>query len=334
MKKIILFLIVSIFLVGCKNSKAETVTLSSFFLNTVSSITIYDKTKTEAENIISEAFVVCREYENILSRTIATSDISKINSGNGDWVTVSQETIEVIEQGIKMGEISHGEFDITLAHVSELWDFANENPTIPSENVLLEAISHVGFENIEIDGNNVRLLDKGAAIDLGGIAKGYIGDRAREFLIEKGVTRAIVNLGGNILTINPETEDDTFSIGIQRPFDLQNALFGVLAIKNKSVVTSGVYERGFEKGGVLYHHILDTKTGMPINNGIYSVTIIAESATIADGLSTACFALGLEEGMKLIEDLEGVECIYITDGFEPKMSSGINKDIMFELKGE
>ncbi|MDD3571172.1 MAG: FAD:protein FMN transferase, partial [Lachnospiraceae bacterium] len=172
---------------------------------------------------------------------------------------------------------------------------------------------------------------------LGGIAKGYIGDKAKEYLLNNGVEKAIINLGGNILTISHD-DDAPFTIGVQRPFDEQGTSYGILDIQNMSVVTSGTYERSFEKEGILYHHILDTKTGMPINNGLYSVTIIAKDSAVADALSTTCFVLGVEEGLKLIEETPDTEGIFITNDYEAHCSSGINKDISFKIidarKGE
>ena len=304
--------------------------LTSFFLNTVSSVTIYDMDKKEAEKIISDCFAYCKSLESLFSRTIETSEISQINNSNGNWISVSDDTIKLIYMAKEHSMISGGYFDCTIAPVSILWDFTSETPSIPSEVDLAEALSHVNWENIEIDGNSIRLLDPKASIDLGGIAKGFIGDMAKNFLIEKGVTKSIIDLGGNIVTINPDSTD-TFNIGIQEPFGLQGEYLGILTVNNLSVVTSGIYERYFEKDGTIYHHLLDVKTGKPVDNTLSSVTIIAENSALADALSTTCFVLGLEKGRNLIEETSGVEGIFVDKNSNMFYTSGIGTEIDFQL---
>lgn len=336
MKRIIAIILILASLTGCSKSPSPTVQ-TEFFLNTVSSITIYDMDKTAATEIINNCFTYSRQYEQMLSKTIETSEISKINNAKGDWVTVSQDTINLVSLANQYSNLSGGKFDCTIAPVTALWDFNSDNPVAPNQNDLAQAAKHVNYKAIEIDGNRIRLTDESAAIDLGGIAKGYIGDKAKEFLLESGVKKAIVDFGGNILTILPE-DDNPFKIGIQRPFDEQGVSYGILQIQNMSVVTSGTYERDFEKNGVIYHHILDTETGMPVDNGLYSVTIITEESAVADALSTTCFVLGLDEGLKLIESIPDAEAIFITNDYKAHYSSGINKTINFALtdagKGE
>ena len=317
---------------GCSSTNHEVTPtkLSNFFLNTVSSVTIYDMEKEKAEKIISSSFAYCKELESIFSRTIESSEISRLNNSGGNWVNVSDDTVKLITMAKEQSVISGGYFDCTIAPVSILWDFNSETPNIPSEDELAEALSHVNWKNIEIDGNNIRLLDEKASIDLGGIAKGFIGDMAKAFLIEQGVKRAIIDLGGNILTINTDNTD-TFNIGIQKPFSLQNESICVLTVSNLSVVTSGVYERYFEENSTIYHHLLDVETGMPVNNGLYSVTIVTENSAFADALSTTCFVIGLEKGLSLIESISGVEGIFIDENLEISYTSGIGTDIGFRV---
>lgn len=332
MKRLI-FLIITVFMVsGCSSlEKTESeVSQNTFMLNTICQITVYDMEKSEADEIIADVFSLCSEYEKKLSRTIKSSEISAINSSNGQWVEVSEETIDLIKLAEEYSKASEGKFDITIAPATELWTFTSENPTLPNKEAMDEAISHVGYDNIEIDGNKIRLKDGKAAIDLGGIAKGFIADRARNSLLEKGVEKAIIVLGGNVLTIGPSENQAPFKIGIQVPFAPQGTLFGRLSVRNMSVVTSGTYERFFEHNGVIYHHILDTSTGYPVNNGVFSVTVISSSSAKADALTTTCFVLGVEKGMELIESTEDAEAIFITDDFKPHYSTGINKT-NFEL---
>ena len=160
------------------------------------------------------------------------------------------------------------------------------------------------------------LTDPKAAIDLGGIAKGYMADQLKEYLLAEGVTSAIINLGGNVLTVGEKPDGSSFHIGIQKPFDKQNATITSVSVKDSSVVTSGSYERYFKIDDTIYHHILNTETGFPCDNGLLSVTILSEKSIDGDVLSTACFALGLEEGQKLIESLEDIDAIFVTQDYE------------------
>ena len=315
---------------------------TGFFLDTVCSITIYgladqdgklaDMTDEELEKecylIITDAFKLCSEYENMLSKTIETSDIARINNAEGKAVTVSDETIEVLKKGLEFGRLSGGAFDITIGKATDLWDFhdnaetGHEGGVVPAEKDLRDAISHVNYENIKIEGNGVSLTDPETEINLGGIAKGYIADKAAEYLEERGVVSAIVDLGGNIVAIggktsqiaaSGDTQETDFKIGIKDPLSSSGGLLELIPCKNKTVVTSGTYERYFEKDGVKYHHILDVNTGYPVDTDVLSVTIIADRGKSADcdGLSTTCLALGMEKGMELVKSLEGFEALFV-----------------------
>ncbi len=328
LKKILIILAVlavTIISAGC--SKKE-VSQTAFLLDTVSTITIYDYSGDQsADDIINECFSLCTEYEKKLSRTINTSEISAINSAKGDKVQVSDQTAELIKKAIKYSELSNGKFDITVAPVTSLWDFKSESPAPPSDSNIKDALSHVNYKNISVEGNAVQLLDENAAIDLGGIAKGYIGDKAKEFLIEKGVKKALINLGGNILVICPE--NDSLIIGIQDPKSQEGTLSGAISTNGNSLVTSGIYQRCFEYNGKLYHHILDTSTGYPVDNNLGSVTIIGPESADCDALSTTVFCLGAEEGLKLINSLDGYEAVLITKDNETLFSDGINKTVEY-----
>ena len=155
-------------------------------------------------------------------------------------------------------------------------------------------------------------MDQGMMLDLGAVSKGYIADRIKEFLMEKGVESAVIDLGGNVLCIGSRPDGSPFQIGIRQPFAGQNTAAAVLSINGQSVVTSGIYERCFEEEGVLYHHLLDPNTGMPCENELASVTIISDHSVDGDALSTCCFLLGMEKGMQLIDRLPDVQAVFIT----------------------
>ena len=160
------------------------------------------------------------------------------------------------------------------------------------------------------------MTDPQASIDLGGIAKGYMADCLKKYLENEGVKSALINLGGNILTIGSKSDGSSFRIGIQKPFDEKNATLTSVLAFDSSVVTSGSYERYFELNNQIYHHILDTRTGYPCNNNLASVTILSKESLTGDILSTACFALGVADGVELINSLDDIEAIFITTDYK------------------
>ena len=268
--------------------------------------------------------------EGLFSATIDTSEVSEINQAEGKPVTVSPETAELISKGVEYGRLSNGRFDVTIAPASSLWNFTdNTENTIPDPEKLDEAVSHIDYSCIQIEGNTVTLTDPEARIDLGGIAKGYIADRLKEYLISEGIEHALIDLGGNMLTLGGRYDGTAFRIGIQRPFAETGTVMAAVSVRDKSVVSSGDYERYFEKDGVVYHHILDPDTGYPVQNDLDQVTIISDESVDGDALSTTCFTLGLEEGMKLIRSLDGVEAVFVTkDGKLHTSSDEIELEIL------
>lgn len=311
--------------VGCERSK-EPVSKSDFYFNTVITITLYGE---ENASYIDDCFKLASHYENLFSNTIADSDISKINNANGTPVTVDDDTIELLQKGIYYGDLSLGQFDITIGKLSSLWDFPNNSGTVPSESDIEATLSTIDYHAIVIDGNEVSLSNPDAMIDLGGIAKGYIADKMKDYLNEKGITSGMINLGGNVLTLGDKPDGSNYNIGIQKPFSDDGTAIASVEVSDETVVSSGVYERYFYVGDNFYHHILNPKTGYPYDNNLLGVTIICPKSVDGDGLSTTCFALGLEDGMKLIESLDDTEAVFITDDYELHTTSGIGSDIPF-----
>ena len=184
-------------------------------------------------------------------------------------------------------------------------------------------MSHVNYENISVNDSTVTLADPEAKIDLGGIAKGFVADKIKSYMVQTGVTSAIINLGGNIVTIGGKKNSGNFNIGIQKPFGSSEEYSAIVKGSNLSIVTSGSYERYFKQDGKIYHHILDTKTGYPVDNRLLSVTIISEDSLSGDALSTSCFALGLKKGMRLIENTPEIEALFIDKDYKIHTSSGL-----------
>ena len=331
---IILLAAVLILLAGCSGKSgtaAEPVMDDGYYLDTVCTISIYrmadgqgkvkdaEDMREEAEAAIGEAFDLCSELESKVSRTRKDSDISRLNSAAGEWVDVSEDTLKLIQKGMEYSHMSDGSFDITVGGVTEQWDFhAPEGEAkIPDADALAEAVKHINYRNIAIEGNRVRLTDPETKIDLGGIAKGYIGDRMTELLESKGAVSAVINLGGNVICIGGKTDEDGFAIGVETPFSDRTEIIGKIDARDKTLVTSGVYERQIEVDGKRYHHILNTETGWPVDTDLDAVTLIADKGYSADidALSTICLILGADDGIKLIEKQDGMEGVFVlSDG--------------------
>lgn len=292
--------------------------MTGMFFDTVVQIEVWGGTS----EIMDHCEQLCEDYEQLLSPTIETSEISRINSAGGAPVEVSAETAELIRDGIRYGELSDGKFDITIASASNLWNFTdNPDKIIPDADALAEAVTHVDYRSVQVDGNTVTLTDPQAKIDLGGIAKGYIADKMKEYLKSQGIEHALINLGGNMLALGSRYDGTPFRIGLQKPFAQNGTVLGSLSVTDCSVVTSGNYERYFEKDGVVYHHILDPDTGYPVENGLDQVSIISDLSVDGDALSTTCFVLGLDKGLELIESLDGIEAVFVTSDGEIFTSS-------------
>lgn len=310
----ILMCIICFTLSGCSKNTTP-VSKSGIYFDTVITITLYD---TRQYNLLDECLLLAEKYENLFSKTVETSDIYKINHSNGASVTIDDETFYLLEKALSYAKLTDGAIDPTILPLSDLWNFG-ENDHVPDKDSILQALSHVGYENVILDKENscVTLKDKNAGIDLGFIAKGYIADKMKEFLLSKGVTSAIINLGGNVLTLGTKPDGSTYTLGIQDPFDMNSATSALtVKVKDKSLVTSGVYERYFYQEDVLYHHILSTKTGYPVNNGLWSVTILSDSSMEGDAYSTICMCLGLDDALTLIEATDDIEAMFITEDME------------------
>ena len=296
---------------GCSMSKKqENQTYTDTLFDTVIKVQILDSVDSE---VLEGCKELCQKYDTMFSNRIEDSEISRINNAKCNPVEVSDETLTLIKTGIYSSELSDGAFDITISPVSMLWDFKSESPSVPSQETIEEAVSHVDYHNIVIEGNTVQLTDPQAGIDVGALAKGYIADRLKEYLQEEGVEHALINLGGNVLAMGTKTDGSDYNIGIQKPFDETGEPVTAVKIADESVVTSGIYQRYFEQDNILYHHILDPRTGYPCENNLYSVSIITDSSLTADALSTTCFLLGYEKGMELINQLDDVDAVFITD---------------------
>ena len=327
----ILFVVVlSVFIVcyGKMQKPEEPITATAFKLNTVVKVTIYDS---QDEKILQDALALCDKYEKIFSRTRTDSEIYLLNEGKlpqeDGYYILSEECAELIGKGLYYSELSGGAFDITIEPLSSLWDFTSGEKQIPDPQTLVEAQKHVGYEKVELKGNKIRFQEDGMGLELGAIAKGYIADKIKEFLISEGIESAVIDLGGNVLCIGARPDGEAFRVGIQKPFADRNETVATAGIRDRSVVSSGIYERYFEKDGKLYHHILNPKSGYPYESGLTAVTILSDESVDGDGLSTVCFALGLEKGLELINSLPDTQAVFITEDGELHYSEHFEEEV-------
>lgn len=316
------------------SQSSQPLTVTDYKLNTYVTVSIYDSNDTTLHN---ECMALCDKYELIFSRTNPESELYKLNHGvlpqsSDGYYTISDELFEVISVGKKYSEMSDDAFCIAMEPLTSIWNFTNGMDMVPDDAHINTVLPFLNSEDVLLRApNEVAFVNKEIGIDLGAIAKGYIADKIKEYLISEGVNSALIYLGGNVLCIG-EKETGAFKIGIEKPFDMDGDPVAVVSISDTSVVTSGTYERYFEKDGEFYHHILDKNTGYPFNNELTAVTIISLSSTDADALSTTCFSLGLEKGMELLESLDYADGFFITKDGEYYYTEGFEEKYKLDMK--
>lgn len=329
-KKIVILILLLVLITSCsqnneRNIKGIKISKSDFMIDTYITITLYG---TEDETILDMLFTRIKELENILSVHVETSDLYKIKENAGTYYTkVSGETMEVIEKAIYYSKISDGLFDVTSGPLIELFHEAMTNEKIPSQKRISNSLKFIDYKKIIIDKERkeIMLEDDKMSIDLGAIAKGYIGDKITNEIKKIGIESAIINLGGNVILIGSKPDGEDFDIGIQEPDEATGNPLGVISASDMSIVTSGDYERFFIQDGVRYHHILNPFTGFPSNNNLRAVSVVSKKSFDGDALSTTLFLLGLEKGLEMVNDIDDVDAIFITKEKEIYLSTNIEK---------
>lgn len=314
-----LFVILVLLLAGCCPKQAPVVKQSRLLMGTIVEIKVVGKGKAEAKEAINYAFSEIEKVNSLMSAYIEESEVSLLNREGK--AKVSKETLEVIREAVKISSLSQGAFDITVKPLIDLWKKAKEKRKLPTKEEIEKVLPLVDFKNIEIRGNTVSFKIEGMKIDLGGIAKGYAVDRAIKALKDEGIENALINAGGDIYALGLRGKEKPWIIGVRHPRE-KNKILESLKVTNKAVTTSGDYERYFMLGGVRYSHIVSPNTGYPVSEVPMSVSIIAQNCTLADALATACFVLGPDEGIKLIESLPQVEGMIIASGMNIFYSKG------------
>ncbi len=306
MKRVCILVCALLFLpiLGCTSQTAYYSSVG-FCCDTVVTVSAY----ADSQQVVDDALAVCARYEQLLSKEIAGSDVWNINHANGDPVVVSDAAIQVLTIAQEVYQLSDGAFDITIASASELWDFRSDTPQVPNADALLNACLHIDAFKIEVQGNTVT-LPVDMRIDLGGVAKGYIADQVKAYLLAQGVKSACINMGGNVVTIGTKPDGADWQVGVRDPNGTAADSCKVVSVHDMAVVTSGDYERYFEVDGVRYHHILDPKTGMPVMGEVRSVTILCADSAVADALSTAIFVMQGEAVEPLLRSFSA-QCILV-----------------------
>ncbi len=310
-----LILALSATLCGCHGNEVNTPhSKSAVFFDTIISIEVYTEDENNADSVLNECMNICRKYQDMFDENIPESDIAKINMAGDGTVSVSKDTVSLISSALSYCKDTNGLFDITIDPVSDLWDFHDENAHIPVDTEIRKALLLVDHNNISVDDTqNTVTVRGGARVDVGAAAKGYIADRLTDYLKRAGITGSIVNIGGDLYLLGHKPSGSLFNIGINDPES--DGITADLYLSDKAVATSGTYERCFTKNGKKYHHILDTKTGYPVDTDIESVTVICDNALDSDCLCTVCILLGSERAMDLINNRADTEAIMIkTDG--------------------
>ena len=328
----VLTLAMMLSLSACQEASAEK---QVFAMDTVMSLAAYGDTSEEA---LKEAELELYRLDSQLSKTSQASLVSKINAAAGTDVPVGEELEELLRKAKLYSKVTNGAFDITIAPVVSAWGFTEDSYCVPEQTELERLLSHVGEENMTIEGGSVTLASE-TQIDLGGIAKGYASDRIAEIFKEFGVERGWISLGGNVMAAGTKPNGEPWKVGIQHPeYPAEEMFVGFVLLENAYAVTSGGYQRFFEENGKTYHHIIDPATGYPAENGLVSVTVVADSetpgnGTMCDALSTALFVMGAESALEFWRSSEyDFEAVLVTDEDRVIVTGGL-ADRFVEAEG-
>ena len=277
-------------------------------------LTIVAQDKTSAQAYIDTAVIEITRIENLISEWIPNTQVSAINRNAGiKPVKVDKELFDLTERALYLSKLTHGAFDISFAAADKIWKFDGSMLTVPTPEAVKASLKNIGYKNIKLDSKNqtIFLALPGMKIGFGATGKGYAADRTKALLLSKNVIAGIINASGDMNSWGKQPEGTPWTVGITDPFDTENTM-SVFALENNAVVTSGTYEKYVELDGKRYAHIIDPRTGYPAK-GVASVTIFANSAEMANGLSTAIVVLGIKRGLKLLNQTKSMSGLLIDD---------------------
>ncbi len=300
-------MVIAVVIIVRNASGQKSHTEEEFLFDTRCSITVFGKDGAQSVKKAFNRASVIHYDTNYFDEASLVSQINKAPAGVP--TRVSEDIIEIIKLAKEVNKASGGAFDITIAPLTHLWNIGGGRTAPPSGVEIESAVALVGRDALAIDDEKMTVTKNygGTEIDLGGIAKGYAADMAAKCLKELGVKAAIIDFGGNIVTIgqNPKTRDGKWRIGLQKPFSVTGDYEKAVEIEEGAVVTSGAYQRYFEYEGWIFHHILDPVTGVPVQQNYSSATVIGESSALCDALSTAAYVMGERKGKELVEQYDG-----------------------------
>lgn len=319
---VLLFLLCIAMLTACQNSdENKKVSKDIFAMDTYMTVTAYGK---NAENGVNKAVDEINRLETVLSAEKQESDIYKLNeTGSG---TLSTDTKNIVSKALEINKTTNGAFDISIYPLMVKWGFTTQKYNVPSKNEISKLLKDVDSSKIIFDekSGNIKLKEN-MKIDLGGIAKGYTSNRVMQIFKECGVKSGLVSLGGNVQALGTKTDGTAWQIAIENP-DKSSDYIGVVSVKDKAVITSGGYERYFEKNGKTYHHILDPETGYPAESGVKSVTIVSDDGTLADALSTSLFVMGKEKAIDYWREHKNeFDTVLVEDNGDITITGGLEK---------
>ena len=275
-----------------------------FAMDTVMELRVYDSSDAVLDEMDAALAALSRE----LNAEDDNGGLYALNrAGGGENAAIA----DLVRRAAALSARTGGALDVSLHRASLAWGFPSKHYTIPTEADLTELAGHCGMRLVGCAGDRIT-LQNGAELDLGAIAKGYAADRCRAILERAGVS-GILSLGGNIQTVGKKPDGTDWTVAILDPDDPGSYLLTMTVTGTKSVVTSGDYQRFFERDGARYCHILDPATGYPVSNGLWGVTIISDSSLQGDALSTVCLLIGQEEAMDLIRQTDGVQAVFVDD---------------------
>lgn len=330
-----IFLMLSFLLCGCSGKAFEPAgindtakeTKNIFAMNTYITLTAYGDT---AETALDESESRIREIESLLSVTDESSELYAINHSEGTAVTLSTDTENVLSFALDIAQKTNGALEPTIYPVLTAWGFTTESYQIPAQEKINQLMQSVDFQKVQIDNHTLTLPD-GMQLDLGAVAKGYAGDEIASLLKSKGITSAIINLGGNVQTIGTRPDGSRWRVGLKAP-DTDGHI-GVLEVADCAVVTSGSYQKYFTgEDGKQYHHIIDPATGRPADSGLVSVTVVGKEGKQCDALSTALFVTGSEDAISYWRQYNNFEMILLNDKNEIYITEGLENRFTLQEK--
>ena len=297
--------------VGCR--KKQLTRVSFFAMDTVMDLAVYG-----SASVLEEAEALVFSLEKEFSVTDPGSEIFALNAAGS--AELGADASELIRTALEYCAITDGALDISIYPVVRAWGFTTGEYRVPSSDELAALLSSVDYTKIALDGGRVTLPEN-AMVDLGAVAKGYTADRIAQLFRSKGVEGAIINLGGNVHTLGTKADGSAWSVAVADPFGEDYAC--ILTVSDRAVVTSGGYQRYFEQDGVTYRHIIDPATGLPVDNGLASVSVVSERGVVADALSTALYVMGCDRAIEFWRKNGGFEAVFITENGELFVTEGL-----------